>query len=1815
MKNKLNFYTKLIATILDSCCTYVVIIENLDIKLISSYGNQLLDLDTLKLVIKNFDPTKKSFSLVNVTEFKNKIEDRNFNSKNLISIGYVPIFDESEIATGYLITGFNKPIDFIKSQEKTVHLLSNKISEKLRKSKNVSTKDLKSSDLNEFKLNFTKEVLKKTFKFSNDVFCIVNKDQKFEFVSNSSYNVWGFTPEEMIGNSFENYIVAEDILETLEKVYHAKKNAEISLFENKYLHKNGSIKNMLWSANWDEESELLYCIAKDVTAFKEIIKKSDENENLLSEAQRLARMGSWNFNLKNEKITWSEGLYNVFDITEELFLETHSSFVDFIIPEDRDFVIATSKHARETGEPFTIVYRIKTPSGEERFVEEFGYSEKDASGKIIRLFGTAQDITERKKNEVLLQDSNKKYKYLFDNNPLPLFIFDFETLEIIDCNIESLMLYGYTREEFLQLTIKDIRPKEDIELILKFTENENIYGDIHKKGWRHLKKNGELMYVEITAHLLEYNNRRCSLVLIKDITANIELENKQKEHVQFIETTLENLPIGIAVNKINEGTATLMNKKFHEIYGWPEEILTDVATFFEKVYPDVEYREKIVNQVISDMSSKDPDRMNWEGITITTQNGTKRIVNAKNIPIYDQDLMISTVVDVTEKFNIQKSLQQSNERYHYATQATSDAIWDWDFQNNLVYRAEGFKTIFGFDMEELNLANTNWENYIHPDDRHSATKSIFDKINSSENYWQHEYRIITPNGDIAFVQDSAYIIRGENNTVTRIIGAIQDISTRKNEELQNVLIADISAVFSEPLKLPETLNRALRFIVDFGDFCFAEAWLTSNNQNSLNKISSLATSENMILFLEETKSMDTFIYGESFPGNVFKTKEITIWGDLANQNLFLRRDAALKYGLKTILGLPLLYNNEVIGVLAFGIEYEVNDTSKYYNLLKKLGDYLSPEIKRKQLELELNQMFNFVPDMIVTIGLDSCFKRVNPAACQLLGYTQEELCATNYTYFVHPEDRENSENEISKLLKTNYSYNFENRYITKSGKIKWLSWDAIYVPEDNNIYAVAKNITDKKELEDLLQKVNELARIGGWEIDLQNNTLFWSDITKEIIEVSPNYIPEIEKAIAFYKNDGNRSKIIEYVQQAINTGKSLDEEFQIVTAKGNNRWIRVTCEAEFINGNCVRIYGSMQDIDDRKKVEIKLIESENYLRTILENEPECVKVLNSKGELLSMNPAGLAMIEAETEQQVLGHRMTDLINREYHTGFNQLSKEVFKGNSGTFEFEVTGLKGSHRWLEMHAVPLKDAKGKIVNLLGVTRDITQRKKADEKLTKAADALQKALNDTNKIMDSSLDMICVVDKEGRFVKVSAACETILGYKPEELIGKSIINYVYNTDNEKTQMTANVVMSGKAIKHFENRYIRKDGSLVPIEWSARWDENDKLRYGVARDITERKKAEEALKNTEERRKLIMNSALDAIICIDKDGMITFWNPQAEQIFGWSENEVMGNLLSAIIIPEKFRAMHDNGMKNYLKTGEGKALNVLLQLSAIRRNGTEFPIELTVLPILQEGEEFFCAFIRDITERKTHENQLLKLNEDLNKQKIELISSNKELEQFAYVASHDLQEPLRMVTSFLTLLEKRYNDVLDEKGLKYINFAVDGAKNMRQIILDILEFSRINDHQENHELIDLKDIIRDVSLLQGKLIKEKRAEIFFEELPKVFSIRHYLIQLFQNIISNALKYSKEEVPLKIIIKSKEYNDYYQISIKDNGIGIEEEYYEKIFIIFQRLHGKDKYQGNGMGLAIAKKIVDKLNGEIWVKSQAGIGSTFYINIPKKIKL
>jgi PAS domain S-box-containing protein len=562
----------------------------------------------------------------------------------------------------------------------------------------------------------------------------------------------------------------------------------------------------------------------------------------------------------------------------------------------------------------------------------------------------------------------------------------------------------------------------------------------------------------------------------------------------------------------------------------------------------------------------------------------------------------------------------------------------------------------------------------------------------------------------------------------------------------------------------------------------------------------------------------------------------------------------------------------------------------------------------------------------------------------MLQYSELELLNRPFINFIHPSDHESTMARFYKILEGEATVYFECRFLTRSGKIKWLAWTTTPPSEEGLIFCVAKDITEKKELEKLLNKANNLARIGGWEIDLLKGTIYWSDITREIHEAEADFVPNLETGISFYKEGISRDYITQKIKDAIETGNSWDVELQIVTAKGHDKWVRAIGEAEMADNRCVRIYGSFQDIDVRKRAEISVTE-------------------------------------------------------------------------------------------------------------------------------------VLEERNIILESIGDAFFAVDRNWTVNYWNNMAEKVLGIPKEAMLNRNLWEvFSDSVDSESYKMYHQAIERNEA-GHFEDYY-------PPLK---KWYE-----------------------------------------------------------------------ISAY--------PSDTGLSVYFK---------------------------------------------DITDRKTSDTRLRELNESLQQQTKELASSNAELEQFAYVASHDLQEPLRMVTGFLTQIERKYGEVLDDKGKQYINFAVDGAKRMRQIILDLLEFSRVGTIEDNLENIGLDKLVSDITALYRKQIEEKKAVILFDGVPIIQTYKTPLRQVLQNLVGNSLKYSRSGADPVLRISCSETASHWQISVKDNGIGIEPEYFDKIFIIFQRLHNKNEYSGTGMGLAIAKKIIENLGGTIWVKSEIDQGATFYFTILK----
>jgi PAS domain S-box-containing protein len=378
--------------------------------------------------------------------------------------------------------------------------------------------------------------------------------------------------------------------------------------------------------------------------------------------------------------------------------------------------------------------------------------------------------------------------------------------------------------------------------------------------------------------------------------------------------------------------------------------------------------------------------------------------------------------------------------------------------------------------------------------------------------------------------------------------------------------------------------------------------------------------------------------------------------------------------------------------------------------------------------------------------------------------------------------------------------------------------------------------------------------------------------------------------------------------------------------------------------------------------------------------------------------------------------------------------------------------------------------------------------------------------------------------------------------------------------------------------------------------------LVTAAIRDISVRKAAEAHLAQMEGRYRGLLEAAPDAMVVVDKKGEIVLLNVQAEKKFGYPRDELLGQKVTNII-PEGFA---ERLVADALRSAEdalAQQIGTGIELYGRDRAGNEFPIEIMLSPLESAEGTLVTAAIRDISLRKRAEVNLWQKMEELNR-------SNEELEQFAYIASHDLQEPLRMVASYTQLLSRRYKGKLDSDADEFIAFAVDGASRMQRLIQDLLTYSRVGSRAQ--ELLDTSSqtaLQQAIMNLKGT-IEDSGAVVTHDALPMVVADEMQLIQLLQNLIGNAIKYHDHGIPTVHVSAARVTGKKWQFSVKDNGIGIDPQYFEKIFGMFQRLHKREEFTGTGIGLAICKKIVERHGSKITVESTLGQGSTFHFMLP-----
>jgi PAS domain S-box-containing protein len=740
-------------------------------------------------------------------------------------------------------------------------------------------------------------------------------------------------------------------------------------------------------------------------------------------------------------------------------------------------------------------------------------------------------------------------------------------------------------------------------------------------------------------------------------------------------------------------------------------------------------------------------------------------------------------------------------------------------------------------------------------------------------------------------------------------------------------------------------------------------------------------------------------------------------------------------------------------------------------------------------------------------------------------------------------------------------------------------------------------------LAEAMPQIVWITRADGWNIYFNHQWVEYTGLTLE-----ESYGHGWNKP--FHPDDQKRAW--DAWQNAVHNNGSYSLECRLRRVDNVYRWWLVR-GVPFFNENGVidKWFGTCTDIHEIKQAEEKtkqflldLDQQRAHLQAIIDALPVGLWVVDATGNMVFINDiahkiwGGVIPCSQSVEDYHL-YKAWWPATGEAITAENMPLARALRGETILgIEIDYERFDGIRGVQLVSSAPIKISDGTIIGAVALVQDITERKRAEQalrereanlKITEAIESKRQQLFD---ILETLPIMICLLTPDYYVAFANRSFREKFG----ESGGKCCYEYCFGLTKPCEFCESYKVLETGQPHHWEVN--GPDGSVIEAYDFPFTDfDGSPLILEMDIDVTEHKKAKEALRLSNTYNRSLIEASLDPLVTIGYDGRITDVNEVTEQVTGYSRDELIGtDFTNYFTEPEKAKEGYQEVFK------EGLISDYELEIQ--HKDGSIIPVLYNASVYQDESGKVIGVFAaaRDITTLKKAE-EVLKLN------LAELSRSNEELEQFAYISSHDLQEPLRMIKSYLQLLQRRYQGNLDEKANKYIHFAVDGASRMQDLINDLLEYSRVGTENKEPESIYCEVILNKVLSGIKTVIKENDATISHDHLPEVMADSTQIGQVFQNLIINGIKFHGEETP-KIHISAEKKENYWVFSVQDNGIGIDPQYSERIFEIFKRLNSRDRYPGTGVGLAICKKIIERQGGCIWVESELGKGSTFYFTLP-----
>ncbi len=1441
------------------------------------------------------------------------------------------------------------------------------------------------------------------------------------------------------------------------------------------------------------------------------------------------------------------------------------SYQSFVLEEDLAKSTEASKALMSGQDTTSFVNRYRKKDGG---IAYNSWSVRwDESSRL--LYCVAKDVREQMEQEEKVLRSEQRFQALVQGGYDLYAIIDLQG-RYIYMSPSSTAITGIPPEAFIGRDAFEFIHPDDIEQTQFSLKKVSTEGKVVMEPYRAKNQNNEWRWVEtVLTNMLDNPAVKGIVINARDITDERNLRELNREVGKLAK-------IGSWEIDLVSNTA-FWSDEVHQIYG------TDPRSFVPNVDAAIHFYREDYRELA---------RSSFENCIVTKEPYTIEavLVNSDNKEVWVRTTAKAEYTDgvctrVYGSFQDIDDTKQAEIRLQSLASNLPGVIYQYiikpDGTDILKHVSEGSKKIWGFSNEEvIDNMQLAWDGIKAGGELEKVQKSISHAIEFKTN-WTSRYKYRMPSGELrthlgigtpTFLSDGTILFNSIVLDVTQ---------EAKNEELLEE-VTNMTRIGSWELDLINQDGESiywspiLREIVEVDD----------NYDPTL------------------TGGIE-FHVGES-KERIQKALDLLINEGIEFDEEILLRTAKGNERWNRCIGKSEMVNG--IRTRVYGSYQDIHERKKAALELLKAKELAEENEQKMKQAQKLAHIGSWYYDVVNQVS------QWSEETFNIWGLNQDltSVDLVDHQKLIHPKDWERFNAVINNAIEKGIPYKMDLELIRSDGSYKTVNTigDPI-LDENKKVIAfkgttqdITERITIENELRSAIEKAEKsLKSLEDYKYSLEQSAIIaFTDKKGIITSVNDNFcrISKYEREELVGKthqiiNSKHHSKeFFNDFWKTITSGQVWRGEIKNKAKDGSHYWVDTTIvpfldeQKEPLQYLAIRF-----DITERKKAEESL-----------EVTTERLRIATSSGNIgiWDWDILNDKLIWDETMYKIFGVEESEFqgaykafeakVHPDDLDDTNEKVQNTLKGLSKfKTEFRIVRQDKSIRYISGEAVLIyEDTAGIPTRMIGTNIDITERKVAEQEK-----------NSLQETIENSLNEIYTFDAETQlFSYVNRVALLNLGYSEQEI--KTLTPLDLKPDHTKisfNQLISPLRSNEKKKIVFFTNHKRKDGSLYPVEVHLQLvtDGNTKRFLAIILDITERKKAEE-----ENRFKAnLLGTIGQAAIATNLDGTVNYWNKAAEHIYGWKQEEALGRNIMDLT------PLEDN-------MGEAKQIIEVLkkgqtwsgEFNVKKKDGTIFPAMIANSPIYNEQNLLsgMIGISSDISDKVKNERLLKQYT-------LELERSNQDLEQFAFVASHDLQEPLRMISSFMDLLTKKYSHKLDEKGLQYIYFATDGAKRMRQIILDLLDYSRAAKHTEGKEVVNINEVLSEFKQLRRKLISEKSAEITSNRLPILYTYKAAITQALHCLIDNALKYSADDTQPIIKINAVEEEKEWKLSIKDNGIGIEPEFFDKIFFIFQRLHNKDKYSGTGIGLSIAKRHVEFLGGKIWLESNPGHGTTFYFTIPK----